>query len=146
MTPKLVAACALLAAGCLDVVGPDVGPPVRAVCTGTDSDPSTNIDFVQDIQIGILQPYCARCHTPNGATPIGLQVGGLDLSSYTTLVKGGVQSGMSIVVPGDACASVLVQKVGPAPPFGGRMPLDAARLNAADIQRLVDWIAEGAHD
>jgi hypothetical protein len=139
------AACALLAAGCLDAIGPDVGP-VRSSCTGADSDPSTDIDFERDIRVGIFQTYCDVCHSPAGATPIGLQIGGLDLSTHATLIEGGVHGATSIVVPGDACASILFQKVGPAPPFGGRMPLDRAQLSPAHLQQLVDWIAEGAND
>jgi hypothetical protein len=140
---------ALACAGCLDTVGPDVGAPLRASCSSVDSDPATDVHFDADIRIGIFgraDVHCTRCHTPGGATPIGLDVGGLDLSSEATLVEGGVH-GTAIVVPGDPCSSLLVQKLGEAPPFGARMPLDGPPyLDALDLQLISDWIAEGAHD
>jgi len=52
-----------------------------------------------------------------------------------------------IVVPGQPCASILYLKVDEAPPFGARMPLDGPPFWTEDeIQRLHDWIAEGAGD
>ena len=49
-------------------------------------------------------------------------------------------------MPGDACGSILVQKLGDAPPFGARMPLEGPALGAPEIQLIVDWIVEGADD
>jgi hypothetical protein len=143
-------ALALAATGCLDTLGPDVGPPLRAACSNEDSDPATAVHFATDLQSAVFSRVvtgCVRCHTPGGVTPIGLQISGLDLSSYATLRAGGIQSEMTIVVPGEPCASVLLQKIGTAPPFGARMPLDGPPyLDARDIQMVADWIAEGAND
>lgn len=127
--------------GCVE---PDVGPPSRIACNGSDSDPGHTVSF-GEVQ-ALFGVYCDRCHTPSGPTPIGLKIGGLDLSSFETLSHGGVQSGDKIIVAGDPCASILVQKVGDAPPFGARMPLDGPPfLVATEIQVISDWIAEGAH-
>jgi hypothetical protein len=92
--------------------------------------------------------HCVKCHTPGGATPVGLHVGGLDMTSYDTFIKGGVHSGNGLIaVPGKPCESIVVEKIGPAPPFGARMPKDGPPyLTAEDAQTIVDWIAEGAHD
>lgn len=137
----------LASAGCLDSFGPEVGPPLRPACTGTDSDPGTRVHFEAEIRTVVIARVCARCHTPIGATPIGVQIGGLDLSSATSLRAGGVESGSDIVIPGDPCASVLVQKLGAAPPFGARMPLDGPPyLEARELRLISDWIAEGAVD
>ncbi len=138
---------ALACAGCLDALGPEVGPPLQPSCSANDSDPSTRVHFDADIRSAAFARACARCHTPAGATPIGMQVSGLDLTSATSLRSGGVQSGSDIVIPGDPCASVLVQKLGQAPPFGARMPLDGPPyLDARELQLISDWIVEGAVD
>ncbi len=129
-------------------VEPDVGAPLRATCDAADSDPAHDINYATDIDAAIFKggPHCVRCHTPGFGTPIGVSLGGLDLSSYESLRHGGVQSREDIIVPGDPCASLLVQKIGAAPPFGARMPLDGPPyVDAAKVQVISDWIAEGAH-
>ncbi|MEJ7602749.1 MAG: hypothetical protein WKG01_32975 [Kofleriaceae bacterium] len=140
----------LLTGGCLDRFEPDVGPPLRAICNNVDSDPATSVRFEAEIRAAIFERadlHCTRCHTAAGETPIGLDVGGLDLASYQTLLRGGVQSGADLVRPGDPCGSVLVLKLGVGPPFGARMPLDGPpHATARDIQIIADWISEGAHD
>lgn len=150
MTRVLALVAALALGGCLDDFEPDVGPPLRPSCGGEDSDPSVRVSFRDDIQAGLFQRTdlgCADCHTPQGPTPLGLRASGLNLSSRELLLRGGDESGTDIVVPGAPCDSVLVQKVGPAPPFGARMPLDGPPfLDSAELQLLSDWIAEGADD
>jgi len=146
----LVAACLVGLAGCLDSLEPDVGPPARALCSDADSDPSVAVRYQADLVDGIFNRavlHCDKCHTPGGATPIGLLVSGLDLSTYDSLRAGGVQSGGDIVIPGQPCRSLLYQKVQAGPPFGARMPLDGPPYLRGDELRLVaDWIAEGAHN
>lgn len=145
-----VAVAALLGGGCLDALEPEVGAPLHARCDGEDSDPGADVSFDADIRqaiFGVDGAGCVNCHTEDGVAPVGLEVGGLDLSSYASLRAGGVISRSDVVIPGDPCASILVQKVGPAPPFGGRMPLNGPPfLSAADQQTIIDWIAEGAQD
>jgi Planctomycete cytochrome C len=146
---KRVAAAALVLAGCLSPIAPDVGPLVHASCSNDDSDPATPVHFDADIHDAIFagdEYHCTRCHTGRGDTPIGLEVGGLDLRNYDTLRAGG-RHGPDIVVPGRPCDSILVQKLGEAAPFGARMPLDGPPfLDDDDLQLVSDWIAEGAHD
>lgn len=141
---------ALACAGCLDTLGPEVGPLTQPRCFDVDSDPGTDVGFDADIRLAIFDRedvHCTRCHTPGGETPIGLQVSGLDLSSLSTLRAGGIQSADAIVEPGSPCSSVLIQKLGQAPPFGARMPLDGPPyLSITDLQLISDWIVEGAHD
>ncbi|HTJ42486.1 MAG TPA: c-type cytochrome domain-containing protein [Kofleriaceae bacterium] len=138
----------LLIGGCVDSLAPDVGPIAHAPCTDDDSNPDRDVHFAADLHDGIFASetfHCVRCHTPSGATPIGYEVTGLDLSSYDTLTAGA--RGFAVVVPGAPCASVLVQKLGEAPPFGGRMPLDGPPfLTDDDLQLVADWIAEGARE
>jgi hypothetical protein len=135
-------------AGCLDGFSPDVGPPLRATCVDTDSNTGHTVHFsdVEDV-LASRDGHCLDCHSPASPAPVGVEVGGLDLSAYDYLRAGGVISGDRIVVPGQPCESVLVQKVSAAPPFGARMPLDGPPFLDDDEQRvLADWIAEGAHE
>ncbi len=148
MRRVLAALAVALAAGCLQRLDPDIGPLAHAPCANDDSDPSTRVSFAADVHDGLFKTsHCLGCHTPTGKTPIGLEVGGLDLSTYDTLIAGGRQSGAQIVVPGQPCESVLVQKLGEAPPFGARMPLAGPPFLTDDqLQVVADWIAEGADD
>jgi len=142
------AACALVMAGCLDAIAPEIGPPVHARCSNEDSDPDTVVRFAQ-VRAYVFagdEGHCVHCHSTDSATPIGVEIGGLDLRDYTTLRAGG-RHGDAVVVPGRPCESLLVQKIGDAPPFGARMPIDGPPfLDDDDIQLVADWIAEGAHD
>ncbi|MEO7730286.1 MAG: hypothetical protein ABIY55_04895 [Kofleriaceae bacterium] len=133
-------------AGCVNP--PDVGPPLRPACSAAPANPDHVVRFQTDIRDAIFlrEDLCVRCHTATGKTPIGLAVSGLELSSYARLRAGGALGGTNTVVPGDPCASVLIQKLGPAPPFGGRMPLDGPYLTTEELQTIVDWIAAGALD
>jgi hypothetical protein len=138
---------ALPAAACVDMLGPEVGPLADNRCELTDSDPATIVSFASDLLGGALgrtDTDCVRCHTAGGG---GLRDSGLDLGSYATLRLGGNRSRQTIVVAGDPCASVLVQKLGPAPPCCARMPRNGPPyLPASDVALITDWILEGAHD
>lgn len=143
-----LAACAL-SSGCLDALEPEVGPPVRDICRNQDSDPDTDVSFSADILAGIFaRPgSCHDCHLPGAATPIGVEIGGLDLGSRATLLAGGTVSGADIVIPGQPCESILWQKVTAGPPFGARMPASGPPfLTPEQVQLISDWIAEGARD
>ncbi len=143
-------AAAALAGGCLEEFEPDVGQPLRPLCTDEDSDEEVDVSFSADIFDGVFERSdlgCTDCHSPGGENPIGLRASGLNLSSYAALMRGGDRSADTIVVAGRPCESVLVQKVGQAPPFGARMPLDGPPfLSEGERQLLSDWIAEGADD
>ena len=128
---------------------PDVGPLLAGTCDNADSDPDASVSFSASIRPLIARPVggCS-CHLPSstGAGP-GIQLSGLDLSSLSSLRRGGNLSSLQIVVPGQPCASVLFQKVSEAPPFGSRMPLGGPPFLSADELALIhDWIAEGASE
>lgn len=136
---------AVLLVGCGDFF-PDVGPVQNAPCLNEDSDPDNSMSFAQDIA-PILELQCLGCHDPGADNPIGVTAGGLILSSYDDLRAGGARSSAGIVVVGAPCDSVLYQKVLSGPPFGGRMPLNGPPyLTVLELQRIHDWIAEGALD
>lgn len=130
----------LALAGCLESVGPDLGPELPA-CSPADSDPDLAISYQADVVTKILQRYCYSCHTNDG---VGITIGGFDMSSYTALRAGGTNTGTDVIVDGDPCNSVIVQKLGEAPPFGARMPRGGPFLDVAERQLIADWIAEGA--
>ena len=141
------AAVLIALASCIDKLEPTVGPPVRQACQNADHDPSHDVRFSVEVTSIIDEYHCRDCHTPGGKTPIGIEVGGLDLSSYDSLRAGGVRSTTTIVIPGQPCQSVLLQKVGEGPPFGSRMPLDGPPyLEDDDLDAISDWIFEGALD
>ena len=147
-------AVAAASIGCDVTYVPDVGPlrgmpdaatggPDGAPATGpcVDSDPDVDVSFGRDVRPLLSRsPGGCSCHATNTTS-------GLNLGSYDRLLQGGTNSGEQIVVPGEPCASVLVQKLGLAPPFGARMPYNGPPFFTAEERRLVeDWIAEGAHD
>jgi hypothetical protein len=133
--------------GCLDPFAPDVGPPQRPVCTNEDSDPQHDVVFATEVLDVVLKNDCGLCHDPDGGSPIGITIGGLDMSSFASLRRGGANSQRAIVIPGKPCDSILIKKVLEGPPFGARMPLDGPPyLSVIEVTMLRDWIAEGAHE
>lgn len=152
MTRTMLALCVLggILTGCIEEFEPDVGPPVREVCRDQDSDPDVDVSFNQDILAGIFareERGCHGCHLPGAANPIGVEIGGLDLSSHASLRTGGTISGPDVVVAGRPCDSILWQKLTAGPPFGSRMPASGPPfLTPEEITVISDWIAEGALD
>ncbi len=133
---------ALAASGCGLYYSPDVGGlQAGAACDNTDSDPTTSVSFANDVHPLMTRAMggCS-CH-------LGRQTSGLDLSSYESLRRGGLNSGTKIVIAGDPCHSILPQKVDYPAPFGSRMPLNGPPyLDDSQIQLIRDWIVEGALD
>lgn len=91
--------------------------------------PAPKMKFWDDI-VPIIKAECLVCHQGNNAK------GGLDLSNPKVIMDSG------IVVPGKPKESELVNRLkginGPSMPLGFR-PLEATR-----IQKIEQWIAEGA--
>lgn len=141
---------AVLVASCLGELEPEVGDLLRPPCSDEDSVPGVDVSFENDLLGGVFANppgACLSCHDPDGDPNLGFTLGGLDLTSYSSFTAGGVNSGGDIVVPGVPCDSLLIDKLGPAPPFGGRMPLDGPPfLDEPTVQAAADWIAEGADE
>lgn len=146
--PLLLAGAAILLGGCIDSIEPDVGPLQASSCVNDDTDPSSDVSFKDDIIPMILMQTgtgCLQCHAPDAPTPLGFEVSGLDLSSYASAARGGANSDGTAIIPGQPCQSIMYQKVSPAPPFGGRMPLNGPPyLSEQQLQLVHDWISEGA--
>ncbi len=111
------------------VPAPTVTIPLRPVAT--TAAPTTTLAGQVDSWDATIGPLfasaCAGCH---GATALG----GLDVSTYESLLAGG-NSG-SAVVPGDADASLVVeiQSAGGHP----------GQFDDGQIARIVEWIDSGA--
>lgn len=113
----------------------DAGPACR------DSDPEVAVSLALDVRpLMYRSPGGCNCHASSATS-------GFNLGSYQRLLLGGFNSGTSIIVPGAPCDSVLVQKLGPTPPFGSRMPFNGPPyFTPEEIALVMDWIAEGALD
>ena len=147
-----VLCCTLwLLSGCVvETLEPDLGPLRAGLCKPEDSDPARDVSYAQDIAKLFERPFgkagCS-CHQPSSPRTSGIDVSGLNLGSYAALMRGGNDSHDTIVIPGDPCTSLLVQKTSNAPPTGARMPSDGPPyLSPSEHQLLSDWIVEGAHD
>jgi hypothetical protein len=95
-----------------------------------------------DVPTAVFQAHCsaAGCHGPTAPAA------GLDLASpgVAERVVGHAASecaGYVLADPENAEASLLVEKLGPEPPCGSRMPLGAT-LDDATIACVKAWIAE----
>jgi hypothetical protein len=121
--------------------GNDAGAPVG--CRVKDSDTTREISFAK--QVRPILAGCG-CHDPNDVDPFAILDSGLTIADYKTLREGGHTTGAKIIVDGNACDSIILQKLGEMPPFGDRMPLDGPYLSLADRTLISDWIVEGARD
>jgi hypothetical protein len=107
-----------------------------------DSDPNTAVSYGASIRPLLTKSSggCVFCHGT-------MSTSGFNMSSYESLRRGGNVSGANIIVDGAPCESILFQKLGPAPPFGSRMPYNGPPyFTSAELGLVRDWIAEGAHN
>ena len=107
----------------------DLGLVFDSPATSNRSIPSFKTDISP-----ILTQRCALagCHVADGEE-------GVDLRTYATLQKGGANG--AIVIAGNARESDLVVEV-----VTGEMPPDGSPLEASEMQRIIDWINNGAKD
>ena len=93
------------------------------------------VDYGREIA-PILRTYCSGCHNDRD------REGELSVERFASLRKGGAGSG-DPVVPGDAAASVMIQRIQSTD--GDHMPPDdEPQVPAAELATLVKWIGEGA--
>ena len=136
--------------GCMAELEPEVGELRTGVCEPEDTDPDHDVSFKDDVQPLLDRPSSeggCSCHMPMSMRPFAIELTGLNLGSPASIRRGGKMSGREIVVPGDPCSSILLQKVSAAPPFGARMPQGGPPyLTPGERNLLADWVAEGARD
>src|SRR6266487_1654177 len=88
--------------------------------------------FSKDV-LPILKASCGKCHTGKDGK------GGVDLSSYASMKKGG--KGGPVFVEGDPDKSPLVTSISGDKP---EMPKKAAPLGKAQVATISAWVKEGA--
>ena len=99
------------------------------------AEPKSDVSFSKDVQ-PIFNANCTSCHGSSG---------GVNLSSYDALMSSnGSEYGTDIVIPGDANASGLVDKIEANPRFGARIPTRGPFLSGNEIETIRAWINEGA--
>ncbi|MFM8378869.1 MAG: WD40 repeat domain-containing protein, partial [Planctomycetia bacterium] len=84
----------------------------------------------------ILRTYCSGCHNDREAES------GFSVERFAALRKGGDDAG-DPVAPGDAAASVMIQRIKSAD-ADHMPPPDEPQVPAADLATLEAWIAAGA--
>jgi mono/diheme cytochrome c family protein len=112
-------------------------PLLLAACSSDPAPPADDggdggqtVSFALDIQ-PVLTQDCIICH--GGA-------GGLSVDTYAGLMTGGTSG--PIVVAGDPDQSLLIRRLeGTVTPT---MPLNAPPLTSPEIDRIKQWILEGA--
>jgi mono/diheme cytochrome c family protein len=104
---------------------PSTAPPTTAP-GGGDA-----LSFASDVA-PIFEANCTQCHGT---------LGGWSATDYESVMSSG-DTGPA-VVPGDAAASILAQKVTGTQTSGAAMP-PGGGLSDEDIATIVDWIAAGA--
>jgi len=118
----ILAACDVTADGLL--VDPDPG----------GGDPGSTVSFEMDI-LPLFQADCGHCHAGGGAA-------NLDLDSWDGLMDGG-NSG-AVVIPFEPDLSLLPRRLdGTVLPT---MPADGPAWLDPDVDRIKQWILEGAQD
>jgi hypothetical protein len=112
-------------------------------CSIKDSDSGHSVSFASEVMPVLA---ACRCHNPNSDDPFAILESGLTIDGYESLRLGGEMAGASVIVAGNPCESIILQKLSEAPPFGERMPLMGPYLSLDERTLISDWIAEGAHD
>ena len=98
---------------------------------------SATVSYMSDIQ-PIWVAHCVSCHAQGGqAGSIMILTENL---SYAQLTGGASPR----VVPNDASGSLLIKRVEETIP--PRMPTVGASLTPPDIQKIRDWISQGARN
>jgi hypothetical protein len=121
---------------------PDAGPPDNG-CATKDSNPNKSVSFSNEVWM-ILEG--CGCHNSADSDPFAILESGLTIDGYSSLRKGGDNTHAQIIVDGNPCKSLMVEKLGESPSFGDRMPQDGPYLSEQQRQLISDWIAEGARD
>jgi hypothetical protein len=112
-------------------------------CPIKDSNPAKSVSFAADVMP--ILAVC-RCHNPNSDDPFAIMESGLTIDGYENLRLGGEHTGPDVIVNGNPCTSIILQKLSETPPFGDRMPFMGPYLSSEVRGVISDWIAEGARD
>ncbi len=101
------------------------------------ADPTAPLSFNRDIR-PIFAEHCFKCHGQDGA----VRKAGLRLDNLEGVTVA-LESGHQALVPGNSDASTLLQRVATTE-ADERMPPEGEGLDAAEVETLRTWIAQGA--
>jgi mono/diheme cytochrome c family protein len=110
----------------------------NSVAIGDSTDSLATVSYAKDIQ-SLFDERCTKCHGGGERVQSGLK-----LTSYENLMSGG-KHGVPVVA-GKADSSIIIQKLRPDPPFGKQMPFSGKKLSEEEIQKIADWINQGANN
>lgn len=121
----------------------DVDEPLPGDAGGEAHTCESYDDSVQPI----FDQHCTNCHNvPDADNLLNLTAGASYQSLKTTISQ--ADPSLVFVVPGDASASYLVEKLNPGPSYGHVMPITGPAggtpIPATQRQTIVDWIDAGA--
>jgi mono/diheme cytochrome c family protein len=98
------------------------------------------ISFKDDV-LPIFKGRCIDCHQPGG---VGYEKSGLDLTTYTGVMKGTKFGAM--VTPGDPDTSNLIWLLDGKASRELQMPHGKKKLSICDRDAIRTWIRQGAKD
>ena len=101
---------------------------------------SAAMSFKDDV-LPIFKGRCIDCHQPGG---VGYEKSGLDLTTYTGVMKGTKFGAM--VTPGDPDTSNLVWLLDGKASRELQMPHGKKKLSICDRDAIREWIRQGAKD
>lgn len=132
-----------LAVGTSLVVIGDAGTP-QLTDTVSVTVTTTAVSFANDVY-PIFNAYgCTGCHPSNGGLSLAsVSVAYANLVNVNQQASPGCASITKRVLPNDANQSVLYRRVAGAT-CGERMPRGGSPLLPADVQKIMDWINQGA--
>jgi hypothetical protein len=99
---------------------------------------STPVSFKSDIK-PIIDKYCIECHLPGGD---GAKASGFVMQTYDTLMKGTKYG--PVVVAGNPLSSSFYRLVSGKVDPSIRMPHGKDALSETEIQKIENWINQGA--
>jgi hypothetical protein len=112
-----------------------LSPVSRAFAVAPDAAERSPVSYYDDIK-PVLAVHCYKCH--DGEKPKG----GLRLDTRTKALAGG-KSGDPAIVPGISARSELVRRI-LLREGDEMMPPKGARLTETEVQRIQQWVDEGA--
>ena len=94
------------------------------------------VSYYNDIR-PLLQVHCSGCHQAAN------KMGGLEITSYAGILKGGAKHGSSVAKGAPENSPLLKLVTGQLEP---RMPMGGTALPADVIELITTWVREGAED
>jgi len=104
---------------------------------GCSAEPAA-VSFNNDVK-PLIDKYCTECHLADGA---GAEASGFVTETYETVMKG-TKFG-PVVVAGDPLSSSLYRLVAGKVDPSIRMPHGKEALSQEEIQKIEQWIEQGA--